>query len=150
MTEPRATFPFEKAFEQFWISPTTNWQRFFNPQVYLSYNYGDADIENHVLERVGSYGRQLGRIIDALGLLIARLPEAELTPQERLIADRFRELSRGVDAAVEEFRGPRKPGITRDEIDHVVERVRDLAASDPEAHRAIVERLKRGVASPAP
>jgi hypothetical protein len=51
------TFPFS----EFLISPHTSWKRFVNPQFFVTYNLGDAAIENHVLRRAGSYGKQLGK-----------------------------------------------------------------------------------------
>ena len=41
------------------------------------------EIEQKVLDEVGSYGRQLGRIGDVLEVLIDRLPQLDLTPSER-------------------------------------------------------------------
>ena len=40
------------------------------------------DIEQAILEKVGSYGRQLGRIGDALEVLIDRLPLEGLSPDQ--------------------------------------------------------------------
>lgn len=147
MTERGASFfPFQKAFEQFWIAPNTNWQRFFNPQIFVSYNSADADIENHVLGRAGSYGKQIGRILDVLDVLVPRLAEGELTPSERLILDRFRDLSGRVDSAVDEFRGRREGSITLGEIDRIVERVKDLASTDAVTYRAVADRLRSALA----
>jgi hypothetical protein len=41
------------------------------------------DIEQKVLDEVGSYGRQLGRIGDALEVLIAHFDKKDLTQNER-------------------------------------------------------------------
>src|SRR5436305_6139670 len=41
------------------------------------------EIEQKVLDEVGSYGRQLGRVGDALEVLIDRLPMGELSPAEK-------------------------------------------------------------------
>src|SRR5260370_31674647 len=86
-------FPFQDAFKYFMINPTTNWQRFFNPQFYITYNAGDVDVENNVLREVGSYGMQLGRILDVLDVLVARLPQDKLTPQKRSILDQLHDLT---------------------------------------------------------
>src|SRR5437763_3839638 len=104
----RVGFPFEN----FMINPMTSWQRFFNPQFYINYNTGDVDVENNVLRQVGSYGKQLGQIIDVLDILAARLPHNELTSQERSAVDDFRTLSEQVKAAVADVNGPRKKGVT--------------------------------------
>src|SRR5260370_36937316 len=75
-------FPFQDAFKYFMINPVTNWQRFFNPQFYITYNAGDVDVENNVLREVGSYGMQLGRTLGVLDVLFDRVPQGRLTPQE--------------------------------------------------------------------
>src|SRR5437764_4294308 len=93
-------FPFQQAFEKFTISPVTSWKRFFNPQFYISYNAADMDVENHVLSQVGSYGWQLGQIIDVLDILVARLPVADLSSKERRSLDQFHALSKRVKVAV--------------------------------------------------
>ena len=49
-------------------------------------NFGQTaapETELAVLEEVGSYGKQLGRIGDVLELLMARVPRDDLSPEER-------------------------------------------------------------------
>lgn len=41
------------------------------------------EVETEVLQEVGSYGRQLGRMSDALEVLIKRLPREKLDEDER-------------------------------------------------------------------
>jgi len=65
-----------------WISPITSW--FSGNQI--SVNLGEAgspETEAEILRRVGSYGRQLGKITDAMIVLMRHLPNATLTPEER-------------------------------------------------------------------
>jgi hypothetical protein len=40
------------------------------------------EVEAEILEEVGSYGRQIGRISDAVEVLMKRLPRSELSEQE--------------------------------------------------------------------
>src|SRR5829696_9145819 len=40
------------------------------------------EVETEILDNVGSYGRQLGRIGEALEVLVRRLPRSELTESE--------------------------------------------------------------------
>src|SRR5437868_12976853 len=91
-TRQPVRFPFQDAFEYFVIAPWTNWQRFFNPQFFFTYNAEDVDVENNVLREVGSYGKQLGEIFDVLIVLLDRLPEDQLTRDQRRIVTDFREL----------------------------------------------------------
>ena len=75
------------------IAPEQLWQA-INPWTFyqqggqfglININLGQTprpDIEQAVLDEVGSYGRQLGRIGDALEVLIRHLKPAELTKDE--------------------------------------------------------------------
>lgn len=75
------------------IAPEQLWQA-INPWTFyqqggqfglINVNLGQTprpDIEQAVLDEVGSYGRQLGRIGDALEVLIRRLKPEELTKDE--------------------------------------------------------------------
>lgn len=139
----RVGFPFEN----FMINPMTSWQRFFNPQFYINYNTGDVDVENNVLQQVGSYGKQLGQIIDVLDVLVARVPQNELTFQERSALDVFRTLSEQVTAAVTEIKGPQKKGVTRADIDQMIDDLQSLARSDPQAYRLLADRLQSALAA---
>ena len=59
---------------------------------WLTVNLGRSsapDVEAEILEEVGSYGRQLGRIGDVLAVLVARLPHDSLTPDERAAVEDF-------------------------------------------------------------
>jgi hypothetical protein len=44
---------------------------------------GDSDLERKLLDRVGSYGRQIGRIGDALEVLLKHVKLDDLNPDER-------------------------------------------------------------------
>lgn len=138
-------FPFQDAFKYFMIDPTTNWQRFYNPQFFINYNAGDVDVENTVLREVGSYGMQLGRIIDVLEVLVARLPPDKLTPQEHSVLDRFHELSKKVTAAVATVKGPKEKDTTLADVDRLISGLQSLASSDPAAYRMLVARLQNAI-----
>jgi hypothetical protein len=82
------------------ISPTTSinpWTMLFNPMNSLfgliNVNLGssgDTQTEQAILEDVGSYGRQLGRIGDALRVLIDQLPADKLDPKQKGAIDALR------------------------------------------------------------
>lgn len=50
--------------------PSTVWREFFRPTYYFGCNVNDVDVEQEVLAEVGSYGKQLNKILDALVVLI--------------------------------------------------------------------------------
>jgi hypothetical protein len=139
-----SALPFQAMFEQ-WVTPQTSWDRFFNPQIFVSLNSGDAAVENHVLGKAGSYGKQLGRVLDVLDVLVARLPAEGLTPAERHDVAAFRDLHRQVNRAVEDYRGPRHQPPTLDEVDRLLGGLADLKRTDAAAHRVLLERLRRGL-----
>jgi hypothetical protein len=76
-----------------WISPITSW--FSGNQI--SINLGEAgspETEAEILRRVGSYGRQLGRISDAMVVLLRHLPKnAKLTQEERDAVAAFQKMA---------------------------------------------------------
>lgn len=142
MSHQPVAFPFA----DFLINPQTNWERFFNPQLFISYNSGDAPIENHVLSRVGSYGRQLGTLLDAVEVLTARLPTAGLTPAERAAVDALIELRADVERAKADFRGePVRAAVSRADVDRLVGQLADLERTDPDAHRDLVGRIRQAL-----
>jgi len=84
-------------FRDFVYFPMTDWRDFFRPTFYFGCNVSDAPTERAVLDDVGSYGRQINQVMDALEVLIRLAgPEAVATlpveDQERLW--RLRELHR--------------------------------------------------------
>ena len=138
-------FPFQDAFKYFTIDPMTNWQRFYNPQFYINCNTGDVDVENAVLREVGSYGMQLGRILDVIDVLVARLPQDELTPQEHGVLYQFHTLSEKVTTAVASVKGPKEKDTTLSDVDRLISGLQSLERSDPAAHRLLVDRLQNAI-----
>ncbi|CAN5905339.1 hypothetical protein BH23ACT10_BH23ACT10_39280 [soil metagenome] len=143
MSRPPVAFPFA----DFLINPQTNWARFFNPQLFISYNSADAPIENHVLGRVGSYGRQLGTLLDAVEVLTTRLPIDELTPTERAAVEALTELRADVEAAKADFRGePIPSALSQADVDRLLDQLDDLRHTDPTAYDALTARLRARLA----
>jgi hypothetical protein len=69
------------------IDPWTSWFSAFGSQIGLiNVNLGtssDPDTEKAVISKVASYGKQLGRIEDALAVLLRHFrPEGKLSPAE--------------------------------------------------------------------
>ena len=121
-------------------NPVTDWKRFFNPQFFFTYNDEDEEVENHVLQKVGSYGKQLGILISVLDVLVADLPER--AQQQKAVKD-FRQLSEQVKGAVAAINGPQQKSITQAYVDRLIENLQSLATSDPKAHRRLVDSSRR-------
>jgi hypothetical protein len=63
------------------------------------------EVEADILENVGSYGRQLGRISEVLEVLVARLPRESLTDDERAAVEDFSAQMREIKRIKERGRG---------------------------------------------
>ena len=89
-------------FLRYWdYRPNTQWLDHF---ITVNWNAGDADVEQHVLGEVGSYGYQLGRILDAVNLLVGQLKLTELSPEQQKVVVRLQDLADQANRAVKEYR----------------------------------------------
>lgn len=140
MEKPFSLFsPFEQAIDHFIYKPVTNWQHFFNPQFTFNYNPEDQDIEQHVLDRVGSYGSQLSTLIDMIALIRTRLlDESQLSDEQRRVVREFEKLDAKSKLAVADFRGKRKSNSAQTILDDI----KDLQENDT----AEFDNLKKALA----
>jgi len=75
------------------IAPITSWWSGNNISVNLGES-GSPETEAEILRRVGSYGRQLGTITDAMIVLLRHLPQsASLTREEKEAVAAFRKMA---------------------------------------------------------
>jgi len=123
--------------------PTSNWQHFFNPNVNIGCNIEDAPVEQHVVEKAGSYGYQLNRIIDVLTVLISNVDRNQLTPQECGFVDKFKELASDADSAAAEFQDKPRHELTRADVDVLIDDLRSLKRSKPELYDDLVGKLQK-------
>lgn len=65
----------------------------------------DRTVEAHGLDFFGSYGKQLGCVIESISVLVSHLDRKDLAPAEEHAVYEFRELARNAREAVSEFRG---------------------------------------------
>jgi hypothetical protein len=63
------------------------------------------EVESDILENVGSYGRQIGRISDVLEVLVAKLPRDILTDDERAAVEDFSSQMREIKRIKERRQG---------------------------------------------
>jgi hypothetical protein len=133
-------------FKNFVINPVTDWQRFINPQFNVTINQGDAAVENHVLSRAGSYGRQLGRMQEVLDILVERLPPPPLSATEARSIDKYRETRKQVVAAVKEAKEDDGDGTGLADFERWLDALAALRDSDPARFEDYADRLKDIVA----
>jgi len=128
--------PFNQVFEKFVNAPSTDWRNFYSPNVVFQYNPEDEALEQHVLRKVGSYGRQLGLVIDMLQLVRAHLPIADttLSQTERELVREFDAMSHEVRDAISSYRAQQSPTVaplSEDaQIDELIARINVLKAQN--------------------
>src|SRR3954452_10845918 len=91
--------PFSNFLRNWDYKPVTSWFEHF---ITINWNAQDADVEQHVLGEVGSYGLQLSRTLDAVDLLVKELDLARLTPEQQRIVVRLEDLRDAAHRAVNE------------------------------------------------
>jgi hypothetical protein len=89
-----------------WINPVT-WFMSGN-QVTANVYLGESsapEVEADILDRVGTYGRQLGQLIDAVTVLLEHLPaHAKLTPDDRKAIAAFETMANEIAGIKEKHR----------------------------------------------
>ena len=76
-----------------WINPITSWWSGNQISINLGES-GSTETEAEILRRVGTYGRQLGKITDAMIVLLKHLPDREsLAREERDVIKAFEKMA---------------------------------------------------------
>lgn len=132
---------------------TVNWQRQFSPTINFGYNVQDVNVEQHVLNEVGSYGMQLNRVLDLLMVLLPRVIDAaargSLGAAERRAVEDFEDLARRADTAAASYQGKNPRSITRSDVDRMIEGMRALESGDPVLHRDLLRLLSDRLIAPS-
>jgi hypothetical protein len=58
----------------------------------------DSEVERQVLEEVAGYGKQLGRIVEALSVVLAQSEQPDLKSDEKQALDFFRKMAPRISA----------------------------------------------------
>ena len=79
-----------------WINPITSW--FSGNQISINLGEsGSPETEAEILRRVGTYGRQLGQVTDALVVLLDHLPEnLNLSGRESAALDTLKDMANDI------------------------------------------------------
>src|SRR3954447_16171180 len=93
----------------------------------------NPELERRIVTEVASYGRQLGRILDAVAVLIRRSGPENLSEDERRALDDFEALRTEIEAA--------KANFTAGNVDRLVADIRALA-QDPARNADALQRLR--------
>ena len=127
--------PFFDFLKTWYYDPVTNWQHAFSPVINFGCNIEDKDVEQHVVDSVGSYGSQINRMMDVLRCRRPAHPET-LTSEEQDFVDEFQALARRADKAAAEFQHePRHAALQRPAV-----RVKRREPVSPSSRRCRRER----------
>jgi hypothetical protein len=103
---------------------------------------GDPEVERRIIEDVASYGRQLGRMMEALDVVIGQLrlgERTDLTAAERHALQDFSDLVRQVQLLKGD---PSPPRLTVAELDRMLDDLQALKQQDPPAYQRLAARLQ--------
>jgi len=89
----------------YFFHPVSNLQHAFSPTINFGCNVEDAPTEQYVVNSVGSYGKQLNRVIDALSALIEHPQFQQLDLRSDKKIDAFMKLAEDADNAARQFQG---------------------------------------------
>jgi hypothetical protein len=95
-----------------WITPVTSFMS--GNQITANINIGESsapEVEAEILDRVGTYGRQLGQLFDVVITLLEHLPDdATLTPDDRKAIASFKMMADDIANIKEKHKRPaRRP-----------------------------------------
>lgn len=111
---------------------------YYGPVTYQAMSAGDAALEKSIVEKVASYGRQLGRITDALAVLVRSARGEKPDAEDRKALDAFVALAAEIDAAKARYTGTDAESLAR------LERSLDyLKRKDRDAYEHLRLRLQR-------
>jgi hypothetical protein len=125
----------------FWLSP----MRQLGMINVIEMKSSDPRMERTVTENVAGYGRQLGRITEALYVLLEHTNTARFTDEEKEALNDFTTLAE--DIAVAKACGS---AMTRDNVERFLKGLRELEKHDPPRYREIAGRLKDQIKVGAP
>ena len=97
---------------------------------------GDPELERRIVEQVASYGRQLGRVLDALDVLIRRDAGEQLGPEDQLVLTELQRLRREIAAT--------KERSAAEQVDRLVGQIHALQ-QDPAANDAALRRIRQAL-----
>jgi hypothetical protein len=100
------SYPLSGDVMQEWVQPMVNAWTQQNGIININtMNSGDSKAESEIVERVASYGRQLGWLLEAVDVLIHKLEKSEclgdLTEEEDLKLEQIKTLKQRIDDAKE-------------------------------------------------
>ena len=126
------------------INPWTWWFKFTGNQVGFINVYemqsSDSEQERKIVEEVASYGKQLGRIVDALSVVLRHERFTDLHPDQELAMKRFLEMADQISALKGDVTAPDEVSV-----DRFLARMSRIQRQDLLAYRMLRQRLLEGL-----
>lgn len=122
------------------INPWTWWLRMMSQIGFININLtksSDPQMERQIIENVAGYGKQLGRIIEALDAMVHHTDSTGWPAEQRKALEEFTDIAREVAAVKGNFIAP-----TNVNTDRFIEGIRRLKKEDEQEYRKLLDRLK--------
>jgi hypothetical protein len=120
-----------------WLESTGQQVGFIN--IYRT-EAGDPEQELEIVENVASYGKQLGRIVEALSVVLRHGSFSRLEPDEELAKRRFLEMADEISTLKGDFSAP-----SAENVDRLLVGMNRIWQQDPESYRTLRQRLLKGL-----
>ena len=122
------------------FNPVTSWLKGAMSQVGFinieNMSSGDKDLEKEIIHEVGSYGRQLGRITEALQAVCSHLEKTNWASDEQRAVKDFTSMADEIKA-----RKCKSQPVTKEAIDQLVIQVRALGEDNKTFYDQVLQRL---------
>ena len=123
------------------INPWSWFQNSMGQYGYININQtvsSNRALEREIVEKVAGYGKQLGRITDALEVLIALAPENKVDAEGKKAFAEFLDIARAIEVLKAGHAAP-----TEENLDRLIAGIRYLEGRDPAAYAKIREKLRK-------
>jgi hypothetical protein len=95
---------------------------------------GDPVLENQIVQNVASYGKQLGRMMEALNVVIAKdLTLSTLTPKDQETITAFQDMLAQINATKDNH----TPTLSTTETDRFLDRLMSLKTTHPDHYATL-------------
>lgn len=89
-----------------WINPMTWFMSGNSLNVYVG-DFSAPEVETEVLDRIGTYGKQLGQLTDAMVVMLRHMPDRSSWPAgEQATIEKFEAMAADVAAIKEKHKRP--------------------------------------------
>jgi len=123
-------------------NPVTSWLSGAMSQIgFININNmssGDSDLEKSIIREVGSYGRQLGRITEALQAVFSHLDYTNWGSDEQQAVKDFTRMAHDIQA----HKRKHQPE-TKEAIDQLIIALRGLKEQDQVFYEQVLQRLRK-------